>query len=397
MPSTSRQLPIEVLEEIFTHLYHRLNPNPSRWWDTVYINNKTFIKISLVCKDWHKLATSFRSSLFIASEKGARRFISTFRRAKLHIEKLHYSSSIPEDLLVKLLPLIQKKSFTALSVPVDMIQGRHVYHILKNESTLHPIQSLHIHGKLADDYHTSWWKKAYIMHNIPTLTELSLTGLFIKGIVHEVSAAIKSPIKKLQLERLRFQSSLAIEHLCRPILYDLEEARIASIACDDVHQILDYLGTSWVGLRRLELHAMPDFIFPGVTNTFIVDTRSGEILPTCGIAPTINDRMHRVRALFALLRQMKFETAVQVFFFTELVRICTATDDIYGKPLNLPEVFRLRKSLDKEQTKEFRRAYALLSGSNVRPNIIDPPEFFDIYGGAIDDDSGNWDGPFGFE
>lgn len=381
-----------MLEQTFQHLYDRLNPIPSRWWDTVYINNKTFVKLSLVCKEWHHLAKPFRTAVFIASEKGAKRFLSTFRKANLRVDKLHYAESLPEDLLAKVLSIIPKKTLSALSIPVDMIQGKHVYQILKNEGSLHPIQSLHIHGKLSNDYQTTWWKRAYVMHNIPTLTELSLTGLYIKGVSQEVSAAVLSPIKKLQLERLRFQSPLAIEHLCRHIVYHLKEVRLSNMASAEIQNILLYLGTSWAVLHRLELVGVPN-LPSGLTSPIVVDTETGEL--PCTDSSSKNDRLDRLRALATICRQLRFETAAQINFFKAFLQFSTFVDDKYAALLPLPDTFKLRKELDEDRVKAFQQAYTLLTGSYEKPTIVDPPEFFDIY--EPFDDSGWWDPPWTLE
>lgn len=274
-----------------------------------------------------------------------------------------------------------------------MIQGKHVYYILKNEATLHPIESLHIHGRLADDYHTSWWKKAYIMHNVPTLTELSLTGLYIKGLVREVSAAVKSPIKKLQLERLRFHSGFAVEHLCRPILYDLVDIRFTNIPGWAVAELVNYLCTSWTGIHRIELKEIPDYR-PFGPEPLIVDTQTGELPEECISATSKDARLQKIRAMLTLGRQLRFETSKQMGFLFTLVDFCK---DEYRDLYHIPRSFQFRKKLDQDQLKAFNQAYALLTGSHVKPKTIDPSEFFDIYGGYLDDDSGNWDGPNAYE
>lgn len=378
------ELPVELVEHIFQLLHERLNPNPDRWWETAHINNKTFVKLSLVCKDWQVLAKQFRSVLFIGSEKGAKRFLTTFKRARLSITKLHYGVHIPDDLLFKLLPLLNRK-LTALSLPVDMLQSKHAYNLLKNPSTNHPIHSVHVHGKLADDYHTSWWKKAYLLHDIPTLRELSLTGLYIKGIVREISAAVKSPITTLSLERLRFQSSLAVEHLCRPILYDLEDLHVSTIAPDHTRDILMYLSTSWTGLKRLDIPLFPAADSGKAAHPLLLDLSTKQL--SSDNSATQEDRLERVQALFKLCRKLKFNTAASVQFVDSMNQICFAAD--FAKPLPLPSVFNLRKELNEEDTKGFLQAYALLTGTRARPTIVDPPEFFDIYAPYID--SAHWE------
>lgn len=360
-------LPVELIENIFELLYCRLNPDPSRWWDTAYISNRTFIKVSLVCKEWHLLAKRHRNAIFIGSEKGAKRFLSTFRKASVNIDKLHYDVKIPVEILNKMLPLLNRR-LTALSIPVDMLQSKHIYDLLKNPETNHSIQSFHIYGKLADDYQGSWWKRAYFMHNVPTLRELSLTNLFIKGTVTEISAAVLSPISKISFERLRFQSPAAIEHLCRHILYNVEDVKLSGLLTEDENDVLTYFGTSWVGLKRIEL------LKNSVSTT--IDTR----LERASANNCIQDEetMEKMKAFFRLCRKLKFETSRSIGFLPNVMKILKSENS-----LSLPREFKLRKELEEDELKQFRRDHALLTGSSDF-TLIDPPEFFDIYGEALE-------------
>jgi len=300
--------------------------------------------------------------------------LSTFRKARLIINKLHYNIKIPDEVLSKLLPLLNG-GLTALSLPADMLQSKHAYAIFKDPVSKHRIQSVHIYGKLADDYHTSWWKKAYILHDVPTLTELSLTGLYIKGIVREISAAVKSPITKLSLERLRFQSSTAIEHLCRHILYKLEDVRVRDIPLQETSDILTYFSTSWVGLKRIEVHSSDLSLATRTIGGPLIFELGKEILPAAETWEK-EDKMDRVRALLQLCRKLKFDTAFSINFLRMLLKICESGS---ARVLPLPQTFNLRIKLEDDEVEDFQKAYSLLTGSKVRPTLVDPPEFFDIY------------------
>jgi hypothetical protein len=382
-------LPVELIEQIFQHLYERLNPDPDRWWATARFSSRTFVKLSLVSKDWHTIAKKFRGAGFIGSEKGAKRFLSTFRKSNISIKKLHYDVNIADELLNKLLPLLHR-GLTAVSIPVEMLNSKHAYTLFKNPATNHQIQSVHIYGKLADDYHTSWWKKAYIIHDIPTLTELSLTSLFIKGTPTEISAAVKSPIKSLSLVRIRFRSLASIEHLLRPIVYALEDIRILSLPSPELSRLLSYAGTSWVGLKRIEF-PISDYaphrsaMKVSDTSVLVIDVRK-DVLNGEEFKQDEHN-IHRLRALFQLYRKLNFETALSINFLDSALRICKSGpgEDLF---LPLPKVFKLRKQLEDEEVKTFREAYALLTGSKERPTLVDPPEFFDSY---FPDDPQAWE------
>lgn len=225
-------------------------------------------------------------------------------------------------------------------------------------------------------------EEAYIIHNVPTLTELSLTGLFIKGITAEISAAVKSPINKLSLERITFGYPDSLEHLIRPIVYALEDLRISNVSLTDLCGLLSCAFTSWVGLKRLELPAYySTFEALPVIRSLVVDVRKNIMI---GVYPHQNEQnLDRMRALFQLCRKLKFETALSMdlLSLTEKIARCSPV-------LPLPKVFKFRKQLDEEEMKDFRKAYILLTGSKDRPTLVDPPEFFDSY---FPDDPQPWE------
>lgn len=266
-----------------------------------------------------------------------------------------------------MLPLF-KRNLTALSIPADILQSKHMYDLVKNPDLCHPIQSIHIYGKLADDYHGSWWKRAYFIHNVPTLTELSLTNLFIKGVVTEISAAVLSPITKVSFERLRFQSPAACEHLCRHILYETQDLRVSGLTSEDEKDVLTYFGASWSGLKRIELLRSSERV--------VIDTRS-EVASTDN-AIKDEETMERMQALFRLCRKLKFETSRSIDFLSSVMKILQSHE-----LLQLPKEFKLRKELEKDEVKQFSLDYALLTGSSEF-TLIDPPEFFEIYGEALE-------------
>jgi hypothetical protein len=198
-----------------------------------------------VSKDWYDVTKKYRSSLFLSSEKGAKRSLGRIRKAKLTIVKLHYAETMSDDLLAKLLPVVSG-NLSALSIPLGMLQTKHMHALLK--AGTNTITSVHVHGRPSDAYTGTWWKKAYILHDLPNLHELALTGLRVRGQFERFQAAVKSPIKKLRFDRIQFESEDCVGHLCWALVYHVNELHLRNIAVIYAEPMLQILSSVRTGL-----------------------------------------------------------------------------------------------------------------------------------------------------
>lgn len=100
------------------------------------------------------------------------------------------------------------------------------------------LEALHIFGNTFDggrkaEFLGPWWKKAYHFHRIDSLTSLTLSGMILKGEFRAFQAAILSPIKYLHLSDILFEGVKAVQHVCWPLVYHLQELKLTQVSIRD--------------------------------------------------------------------------------------------------------------------------------------------------------------------
>jgi hypothetical protein len=256
-PKPISQLPTDIIQCIFDAI-KSFEDGP----DSALDQQKIWIILSLVCKDWAKMTIPYRNLLILPTPRSVKRYIA-------HHPKLEASgivtrhlrvndASIPEDILLKLVPLVSR-GLTSLSISSAALQTRYLHDLIKSEHC--NLQEIHVmgydHSSPPTPFITSgdWWKQAYRLHRIDTLTELKLSDIIFYGAFREFQASVLSPIGTLQLQNVYFSSKTAIEHLAWPLVYTLRNVTLINVGVtlenklSVAGQLCRIVGTKLLSLR----------------------------------------------------------------------------------------------------------------------------------------------------
>lgn len=227
---TRPRLPLEVVEKLFATIEFQQLRGTRPWWAADAADQRLWVSLRLVCKDWNALCRKHGHLLLLTSKKTAHcllRHVSAFAHGDMRVI---YRETLPDALLEKLLPLVLP-SATSLSLPWDMMPTKHVNSLLKGEHS--KVQQVHVrgsaHGEAKPQYSGDFWKKMYHLHRVPHLVELTFTGVLVQGAFREFQASVVSPIRRLHLEDVVFADIKAVEHFAWPLVHNVTELKLAHV------------------------------------------------------------------------------------------------------------------------------------------------------------------------
>lgn len=255
------RLPADIVQTIFDFIAG-FEENP-------LVAQKRWITLSLVQKEWARLAIRYRKSIILPTPLSVKRFTPYASRLLsdgIQIRELRVENvTNVNDLLRKIFPLLPQ-TLESISIPLALLDAQEIIDLCKPETCR--LEKVHLVGErppsdyehayeyeydYKDDYGTGyagdWRKKVYVLLRIPTLLHLELANLAIESGPSASDTVPSCQIKTVHLRKFWLSSGSAGEHLAALFGDQVQHLHLTNVQADDMVELCHAFGKNLLSLK----------------------------------------------------------------------------------------------------------------------------------------------------